>query len=286
VYPARRRASLPAKGCPAFGEDTLVDRPSNAKGSRKSSVRPGLHRPIAGEHGVVWWDPTVLALEAEEDGGLRQSTILMADNNGMVANDGIARYATWRKARSAAVARASAPSRVVRVVTEAKDGDSLAASRVLFEATNASRRRRAHGKRFGIVVHGVLATVALDADEAVIADATTIQGRLVSATDNEMAAAINAVSEALAHPLLARARAAARVLRETSVMLVEADGSIVEGVVDLAFHETGSGFTVVDFKTDVQIVAKKEVYARQVDAYARAIATATGQSAHGIILSV
>jgi ATP-dependent helicase/nuclease subunit A len=171
-------------------------------------------------------------------------------------------------------------------VTDAKDGDSLAPGGVVFEATNTSRRRRPHGKRFGIVVHSVLATVALGADEAAIAGAATIQGRLVSATDEEVAAASRAVSEALAHPLLARARAASRLLREASVMLVEPDGSIVEGVVDLAFHETDIGFTVVDFKTDVQIAAKQATYARQVAAYARAIATATGEPAQGVILSV
>ena len=64
------------------------------------------------------------------------------------------------------------------------------------------------------------------------------------------------------------------------------DGSILEGVVDLAFLEKGAGWTVVDFKTDVEIASRKDAYVRQIDAYARAISAATGEPAKGALLSV
>ena len=284
VYPEDRRASLPAEGCPAFGEDSIVVRSEKANVGPESAVRPGLHRPIAGEHRVVWWDPNVLSLGTDEDVGLRQSKILQADEKGIVAKDGIERHEAWRNARAEAVSRASTPSRVVRIVTDAKDG--IGAPDVSIESTTAIRTTRPHGKRFGILVHAVLATVPLDANEQTIADVARIQGRLVSATDEEVAAAREAAAAALAHPLLLRARAAKRVLRETAVMLVEDDGSIVEGVVDLAFEEEGRGFTVVDFKTDVEIAGRRDAYARQVDAYARAVGTAGGAPAIGVILGV
>jgi ATP-dependent helicase/nuclease subunit A len=131
----------------------------------------------------------------------------------------------------------------------------------------------------------VLATVALDADAGAIADAARIQGRIVSAADDEIDAARDAATAALAHPLLARARAADEALRETPVMHRAEDGSILEGVVDLAFLEKGT-WTVVDFKTDVEIASRKDAYVRQVDAYARAITAATGQPATGALLTV
>jgi hypothetical protein len=45
-----------------------------------------------------------------------------------------------------------------------------------------------------------------------------------------------------------------RCRRETSVACRQPDGSLVEGVLDLAFEEAG-GWTVVDFKTDAEMAA-------------------------------
>jgi len=61
IQPERpeRRRSRPAIGCPAFGPSTMTDGPD------AEAVRPGLHKPQAGVHEVVWWDPSVLRLTAE-----------------------------------------------------------------------------------------------------------------------------------------------------------------------------------------------------------------------------
>jgi ATP-dependent exoDNAse (exonuclease V) beta subunit len=93
---------------------------------------------------------------------------------------------------------------------------------------------------------------------------------------------------ALAHPLLRRAAAAARAgrcRREAPLALVLADGTLVEGVADLAFEEDGAT-TVVDFKTDVEIVGRLDDYRRQVALYAEAVARATGRPARGVLLRV
>jgi ATP-dependent helicase/nuclease subunit A len=64
------------------------------------------------------------------------------------------------------------------------------------------------------------------------------------------------------------------------------DGTLVEGVVDLAFEERG-GWIVVDYKTDREIAAAgEERYRRQLALYASAIAQATGSRAAGILLRV
>ena len=57
------------------------------------------------------------------------------------------------------------------------------------------------------------------------------------------------------------------------------DGSLIEGVVDLAFRDDTpdfSGWTVVDFKTDREFAMASDRYKAQVATYAGAIQTATG----------
>jgi ATP-dependent helicase/nuclease subunit A len=299
LYPSDRRGAKAAPGCPLFGEDSVLDRPQSATRSTGSSVRPGLHKPAVGTHTVVFWDPSALGLDKEDDAGQRQQKILAIDDKGVVAKEGIEQHTAWKRDHDAALASGSVPTLVVRTVTEEKDakGANAPASApartpppdVAFETTSATRQARPHGKRFGILVHAMLASVPLDGDAEAVADASRIQARILGASPDEAAAARDVVAAALAHPLLARARKAVRVERETAVMMHAEDGAIIEGVVDLAFLEAGAAgptWTVVDFKTDVEIAARKDDYARQVDAYARAIAAATGEPAKGALLSV
>jgi ATP-dependent exoDNAse (exonuclease V) beta subunit len=65
-----------------------------------------------------------------------------------------------------------------------------------------------------------------------------------------------------------------------------ADGTLVEGVVDLAF-EDDSGWTIVDYKTDRELAAAgEERYRRQVALYAAAVSQATGKPATGVLVRV
>jgi ATP-dependent exoDNAse (exonuclease V) beta subunit len=111
---------------------------------------------------------------------------------------------------------------------------------------------------------------------------------VLGAAEEEMEAAVRVVARALAHPLLARAAIAARAggcRRETPVTLRLDDGTLVEGVVDLAFLDAGA-WTVVDFKTDHELARGLDGYRRQVALYADAIRAATGQPASGVLLRV
>ncbi|MBX3226824.1 MAG: PD-(D/E)XK nuclease family protein [Labilithrix sp.] len=104
-------------------------------------------------------------------------------------------------------------------------------------------------------------------------------------TEDEIVAA-SATAKAPSPTRSSRARAAERVEREVDVILHEDDGTILEGIADLAFFERGKGWTVIDFKTDLAIGERKDAYARQIAIYARAIAAATGEEARGVLLSV
>ena len=82
----------------------------------------------------------------------------------------------------------------------------------------------------------------------------------------------------------AEARGACR--RETPVTCTLPDGTMIEGIVDLAFEEQ-DGWTVVDYKTDRELAAiGEDRYRRQVALYASAIAQATGRPASGVLIRV
>jgi ATP-dependent exoDNAse (exonuclease V) beta subunit len=137
-----------------------------------------------------------------------------------------------------------------------------------------------------------LASVDLTAEGDEIQASAVTNGRLVGATEEEAQAAVVAVRTALRHPLLKRAAASARrgnLRRETPVLLRLDDGSLVEGVVDLAFREElpeFTGWTVVDFKTDHEFGAASDRYSAQLHMYAEGVRSATGLSSRGILLVV
>ena len=151
--------------------------------------------------------------------------------------------------------------------------------------------KRPSGRHFGALVHAMFAAVDLDADANAIRSVAVLQQRMFNATQEEMEAAIQAVATALQHPVLRRAAAVGEenIRRETPVMLMLEDGTIAEGVVDLAFRETEgkfSGWTVVDFKTDQEFSGQAARYMRQVQLYADAVRAATGLPARGVILVI
>jgi ATP-dependent exoDNAse (exonuclease V) beta subunit len=73
--------------------------------------------------------------------------------------------------------------------------------------------------------------------------------------------------------------------RETPIIARLEDGTLVEGVVDLAFTEA-AGWTVVDFKTDREFEDASDRYVRQVCLYVDAVAAATHSPARGVLLVI
>ncbi len=294
IYPEaeQRRNPQAAPRCPEFGDDSIVYRPKSAGG--QDNVAPGLHKVEVpsdeknpAEYGVVWWDPCKLALDVKPKFGVRRKELLEAVDPEVVARDREV-YERWRADRSAAIAKGSEPTLTVRTATEyvAARGSSKAPEVALHETGPVPDRPA--GARFGALVHAVLATVALDANSDDLSAAAALQGRILGAKDEEVAAAVETVSRALQHPVMARARHAAAngaCRRETPLTLTLPDKTLIEGVADIAFQEDGA-WTVIDFKTDRELENRLDVYRRQVGLYADAISAATGQPCEAILMRV
>src|SRR5262245_2461088 len=293
IYPpvGARRTPAGAPACPPFTKDSVWRRPDNDP-STPVTVCPGEHTFSSedGPYSVVWWDPFALDLGVEPPQGIQREGLIVKDVPEQVVAAGLREYGEWRDDREAAIASGSAPSITVRTATEwIEDGHGEDSGPAV---DTIDLRARAHdiapgGTRFGDLVHALLAAVSFDADRSAIADLSAVYGRIVTATDDEIAAASAAVERVLTHPVMRRARAAARrgaCRRETPVTCTGGQGELVEGVVDLAFEEQGE-WTVVDYKTDREIAAAGEArYARQVALYARAIAEATRLPARGVLM--
>jgi ATP-dependent exoDNAse (exonuclease V) beta subunit len=147
--------------------------------------------------------------------------------------------------------------------------------------------QRRGGTAFGMLIHAVLAQASFEARFAELQAVAAAEARLLGLDPAAADAAARLAERLLNHELLARARAASaagRCRRETPVTMTMPDGTLVEGVVDLAFEENGV-WTVVDYKTDRELqAAGEERYRRQVALYAAAIARATGDAAKGVVV--
>jgi ATP-dependent helicase/nuclease subunit A len=282
----RRRSPAGAPGCPAFrSKDSVLNRP-NADPATGATVSPGLHR--IGQHDVVWWDPRELHLHAAPVAGLRHEELIV--KKGVppeVIQAGLTAYNTWQAGRARAIDIGSQPGFLVQTVTDRARIPAPPSGAPLPDVIRVdSAAARPSGRRFGTLVHTLLASAPFDAARSAIAELAVSHGRVLAASPQEIDAAVERVVVAFAHPLIARARAAwaaGRCRREVPVAWRSPENSLIEGVVDLAFEES-SGWTVIDFKTDESAELKIAAHRRQIDLYTAAIREATGKPVSGVLL--
>jgi ATP-dependent exoDNAse (exonuclease V) beta subunit len=314
-----------APGCPAFpSKDSVMTRPDGDP-ARPYTVAPGAHRfpafaaerlrrglAIAGtevnaggggripdparrtpaDYSVVWWDPHILHLGAVSSFGLRRDDLIVKDGDMFAVEERMAEYEQWRRERGETIERAQQPSVRVQTATawaaaaaELGIDDEIAAAAAIEIVELAGAAGRPRGPRFGTLVHAVLATISLDATADETRSTAEMQGRMLLSTTEEIRAASAVASAVLAHDLMARARRAASLRRETPVTWLQPDGTMIEGVLDLAFDDDGVT-TVVDFKTDHELAAGESRYRAQVQQYVSAVTRASGRPAKGILFKV
>jgi ATP-dependent exoDNAse (exonuclease V) beta subunit len=294
LYPLEdsRRKAEPAPGCPVFGDESVLDRGPGSDPHVGGSVRPGLHRPSAAGPPVAWWDPAALRLDVAEQAPLRQQRILETDPDGAAAAASEAAYAGWKTVRDETIDSASQPLLSVQTVTTLARDDPMTGGIAVEIVKCPSSPERPGGRRFGVLVHAILADVDLQSSAEAVRVAAEIHGRLVDATKAEIQAAAATVEATLLHPIMRRAARAADndgLRRETPILLQRADGTLAEGTADLAFREETpdfNGWIVVDFKTGGEFEANQARYTTQVALYAEAIGKATSLPAKGILFVV
>jgi ATP-dependent exoDNAse (exonuclease V) beta subunit len=142
-----------------------------------------------------------------------------------------------------------------------------------------------YGSAIGRAVHGVLQVVDLtsqhDLEDAVAAQCVA-EGVVQFAPQVAML-----VRSALDSEIVERA-AVREHWRESYVGMVEEDGTVLEGFVDLIYREDDGSLVIVDYKTDEApddaLQARAEFYAPQVNAYRTIVKAATGEPTAAPIL--
>ena len=247
----------------------------------------------------MWSDPTPgggLELGLKASFGVRREELIVKDVPKHIVADGRTNYDRWVLARADAIAAGSEAS----VTFDTVQRWSAVAEHALPAAADANgvdiiavpvapeAVDRRGGAVFGVLVHAILSEAPFDATRQALEKIAGMEARVLGLTEEDTAAAVATVERVLRHDLLVRAanastRGACR--RETPVTLTLPDGTLVEGIVDLAFEEHGA-WVVVDYKTDRELDSGETTYRRQVALYAAAIATATGRAAKGILVRV
>jgi ATP-dependent exoDNAse (exonuclease V) beta subunit len=144
--------------------------------------------------------------------------------------------------------------------------------------------------RFGDLVHSLLQLAPLgEAEPAArdesLAELAQLQGRVLGASHEETLAAAAAVAAALESTVMTSLLDAEEFLREVPFALRLDDGRTLEGVFDLLVR-SAEGWTVVDFKTDVDLESRRAHYERQLSWYLYALEQLTGSSVRGMLLRV
>jgi len=299
LYPPRDQWQSPAsaRGVPLFkGKQTIMP-DARADGQPvDDTVRPGTYQladPETGEaFSVTWWDPLLLGQRPDDARGIRREELISRDANPIDVAADRAAYDEWRERRAAVQAKGSAASMRVLTATELSEASEGKADQITIEDAGFGVIRPS-GKRFGTLVHAVLATLPMQASSDEVHELAALHAKLFAAPDDERDAAAGIAIKLLKHPRFESARAAEAagrcVWREAPVSLridgKDGEPQLVDGQVDLAY-ETDAGWVVVDFKTDIEIASAADAYKQQVALYVEAVRRATGKPATGVLLKV
>ena len=278
LYPPKSAWRAAAECAWFSGDRTVLDRPLPPC-DPDMSIQPGLHRPEAGEHSVLWWDPAALDLNVPENFGLRHINILRAEG---ASEESLREYRAWQDRRVQMINLGRTASTTVIRVTELADEPPPG---VVTIGKTVRKEVRSRGRRYGTLVHAILRDAAWNATREEIVRLAAMYRAVGAATPEEERDAVDAATAVLADPLLRRAAQSARCHREIPITLPLSGARTLEGVIDLAFHENGK-WRVVDYKTDDDVDANRATYERQLRWYMHALATITGIPSDGVLLQV
>ena len=265
------RTSGRAPGCEFQGDTTVLERPPEC-GMEENSVKPGLHHPRRGDHTVVWMDPAALDLSERRSMGLQYEDVLTGP-----AEAGLELYRGWQSNQAEVIRNAAKPLFDIERATEATLAEAPKVDYVRIEKQGT----RPAGRAFGKLVHALLQQAQLPAQADDLQAIAQVERRILESDERDIEPAVETALAALQHPLLSGIATANRVHREFPVLLQQ-DGKLIEGVIDLAFL-AGDAWTIVDFKTGP---ADKKRNRGQLELYRRALAMATGMTVRAVLFEI
>jgi ATP-dependent helicase/nuclease subunit A len=283
LYPPKGKWSKPAAapGCAFKGKDTVLKRPFDVEPAE--ILRPGLHEASVGSHRVVWFDPSLLAVTPETDGGIDDEALLRPTMSEPA--EGLRQYDEWRAARNERLTDGARPEFRVRPITEVDAlpegiGDTEVEILCLdTRPTTAGRPPR--GRKHGDLVHALLAHASFPparAEIEALAIAHEVGSRMEASARQQ---AVDIVVRTFAHPLVSSALQSQRVHREYPVTY-DANEGIHEGVIDLVSFD-GGRWTVLDYKTGP---GDEPRYRRQVAIYGEIIRKTTAAPVRLVVLEI
>ncbi len=286
MAPIDPKRSEQAPLCPVVGSDTVLSRPGSV---RTRPLPPGLYATKGGA--VAYFDPAALAGARPSVTRSKKLELLAKDADPAVSLAEAERHRRYAERRASITEVASRPKLQAMTATSLAHDEGHAHTLDIASVRVEREPGRPGGRRFGIVVHAVLAVIPLDATEETVRAQAQAFGRLNGATPLEIDAAAIAVARALASPTMHEARAAelsGTLRREVPITWEIEPGRVVDGIVDLAFAQ-GGVWHVVDYKTDDPSALPAEglaAYQAQVALYVGAIARATSAPTKGALLFV
>jgi hypothetical protein len=145
---------------------------------------------------VTWWDPASLDLEIEQLAPLRHQRLLEVDSGGVTAAESTRNYETWKTERRTLLARGSEPSVQVQMVTalvRSSERRELRTEPSVDVHVLERDVNRPGGRRFGTLVHALLALIDLESKTDALRKTAAVQGRILGATEEEIDAAVATV---------------------------------------------------------------------------------------------
>ncbi len=269
VYPAPESWYNPdpsPDGCPKFGDRTVVIPPLNRDGTPLDMIKPGLHRPLKGDHRVLWWDPNVLQIDSTPDLGLREEEILIYDESGSAK--GLQCYQSWKTHREKIVQAGSKESLSIIHPSEAQFPSP--------KQYNVKVRKietlclSSLWKRFCVLVHTLLRVLPFLSSLYELNDLAYFHARVMRATERETKVSVRVVHQVLKNQLVKKAASADHCLREFPITHRLEGNKLIEGSIDLAFSDSES-WTLIDFKTSSDFDEHRTEYLNQIQWYALAL---------------
>ena len=244
---AASRSAPPA--CPDFkSKDTVLNRPegdprdaAHRRAGRTSSspiLHPALLRHVVGSARAAPRRPLDVRPAARRSDRQGRRHVCRGRSPGRRTSSGARRAAAIIRQASAAVGPRADRDRVGRGAATLGIEAEIAAGEPIEIAADCRALKTVRAARDSArSCTPSSRPLPLDASDELVHRVAATQARIINASAEEIHAAAGVVSAVLRHDLMTRARASASVKRETPVSWLQKDGTLIEGVLDLAFDE-------------------------------------------------